>query len=142
MKVSLAICLSVISILLALSFGGAYAEKVNTTMSMPMDVGSLAKKANPTDMNTTTPMSMMMPMMMNMTKTMDMMMPMEMPMKDPKNSACGLTSVIIKNVTINLIVVQNLTENVNVVGHKCINNVSKEKAISLDTSKTAKPKAN
>jgi hypothetical protein len=142
MKVSLAICLSVISILSALSFGGAYAEKVNTTMSMPMDIGSLAKKADTTAMNTTMPMSMMMPMMMNMTKTMDMMMPIEMPMKDPKNSACGLTSVImLKNVTFNLIVVQNLTENV-VVGPKCMNNVSKEKAISLDTSKTTKPKAN
>jgi hypothetical protein len=95
--------LTLLSILLILSFGGvALTEN-----------GSMAK-------NMTTPMNMTMPM--KMTMPMNMAMPMNMPSKMANGS---MEMIMLQNVTLNIILIQNLTEITNTIIPESINATNK-----------------
>jgi hypothetical protein len=108
--------LTLLSILLILSFGGvALTEKGNMThMTAPM--------------NATAPMNMTMPM--------NMKMPMSMPMNMPNKMANGSMSMImLQNVTLNIVLIQNLTEITNNIIPTNINATNGNKTKSLNAVK-------
>jgi hypothetical protein len=105
-----------LSALMVFCFGVVLAENGNMTGNMTMSSNT---SLNVTE-NLTTPMNMTMPMAMPMKMPMNMTMPMKMPMGMPMGIPMGTpmnlsggssTNVIVlNNVTLNLILAQNLTE--------------------------------
>ncbi|VVB62815.1 Uncharacterised protein [uncultured archaeon] len=103
--------LTLLSLLLILSFGGlALTEKVGMTNNMT------------TPMNMTTPINMKMPMSM----------PMEMPNKMANGS---MEMIMLQNVTLNIVLVQNLTEVTNTIMPASINATNGNKTNALNAVK-------
>jgi hypothetical protein len=115
MRSSVLAGLTLLSILLILSFGGvAMTEKGNMTKNMTAP------------MNLTLPMNMKMPM--------NMAMPMNMKM--PNKTANGsMSMVMLQNVTLNIILIQNLTEITNTITPASINATSRNTTKALTTVK-------
>lgn len=97
MKSSATIGLMLLSMILAITFGVASAEKMD--MNMTNGLATLINATSPGMIPPMTPMSMMMTMPMNAS----MGMPEKMADKSP-------TTLILQNVTLNIIVIGNLTE--------------------------------
>jgi hypothetical protein len=127
MRSSVLAGLTLLSILLILSFGGvAITEKGSMTKNMtaPMNMT--------TPMNLTTPMNMTMPMSMKMPMNMTMPMNMKMPNKTANGS---MSMVMLQNVTLNIILIQNLTEITNNIIPANINATNGNKTKSLNAVK-------
>jgi hypothetical protein len=131
--------LILLSIILILSSGGvALPEKgtvmknMTTPMIMKMPMNKTTTMNKTTMMNMTLPMNMSNPM--NMTMPMNMKMPMSMPMNMPNKMANGsMSMVMLQNVTLNIILIQNLTEVTITPG--CMNETNKNKNNSFNASK-------
>jgi hypothetical protein len=105
--------LTLLSVLLILSFGGAaLTEK-----------GSMAK-------NMTTPMNMTAPM-----KMMKMMMPMSMPMNMPNKMGNGsMNMIMLQNVTLNIVLIQNLNV-IKTITPESVNATNKNTTNAFNASK-------
>jgi hypothetical protein len=121
MRSSVLAGLTLLSILLILSFGGvAMTEKGSMTKNMTAP------------MNSTTPMIMTMPMSMKMPMNMTMPMNMKMPNKTANGS---MSMVMLQNVTLNIILIQNLTEITNTMTPASINATNRNTTKALTSVK-------
>ncbi len=113
--------LTLLSILLILSFSGVAVT----------ENGSMAKNMT-LPMNTTVPM--------NMTAPMNMKMPMSMPMNMPNrtgNGSMSMSMVMFQHITLNIVLIQNLTEITNTIIPTSINATNGNKTNALNAVKSS-----
>jgi len=119
--------LTLLSILLILSFSGvAVTEKGNMAKNMTLP------------MNTTVPMNMSAPMNMKMPMSMPMNMPMNMNMPNRTgNGSMSMSDVTFQNITLNIVLIQNLTEITNTIIPASINATNGIKTNTLNAVKSS-----